>query len=135
MDAYVGDSPSSLRLIFPEVYLASVTHADPSEDTKRIEKISENMKQYVQSQVFAPRPPAFMAIDRKTECVPTRKGLIVAVDLDQYNYDCPIPTPIRPTEMTVKKRLPPRIAIREKAPLELPHIIMVIDDPDKIVFD
>lgn len=67
--------------------------------------------------------------------VPTRKGLICAVDLEQYNYNCPEPTPIRPTEKTIVARLPPRIAIRQDAPLELPHIIMVIDDPGKTVLE
>merc|ERR1712176_1517331 len=93
------------------------------------------MKQYVADGVFKEREPAFMAIDRKTEMVPTRKGLICAVDLEEYNYNCPEPTLIRPTEKTIVARLPPRIAIRQDAPLELPHIIMIIDDPDKSVIE
>merc|ERR1712039_758446 len=56
-------------------------------------------------------------------------------NLEEYNYDCPKPTLIRPTEKTVVARLPPRIAIREDAPLELPHIIMIIDDPGKTVLE
>merc|ERR1719171_922788 len=93
------------------------------------------MNEYTKGNVFTERPPAFLAIDRKTGCVPTRKGLMVAVDLEEYNYNCPKPTLIRPTEKTIVERLPPRIAIREKAPLELPHIIMIIDDPDKTVIE
>merc|ERR1719189_1521998 len=93
------------------------------------------MKQYVADGVFRERPPAFLALDRKTEMVESRKGLIVAVDLEEYNYNCPEPTPIRPTEKTIVARLPPRIAIRQDAPLELPHIIMVIDDPGKTVLE
>merc|ERR1711920_1059052 len=120
---------------FPEVYLASVTKADPSEDTKRIEQIGKQMKQYVADGVFRERAPAFLALDRKTEQVPTRKGLIMAVDLDENNYNCMEPTLIRPTEKTIVARLPPRIAIRQDAPLELPHIIMVIDDPGKTVLE
>jgi len=115
--------------------LASVTGADPSEDDKRIEKINKTMDEYVGAKVFAERPPAFLALDRKTEQVPTRKGLIVAIDLDQYNYNCPVPTLIRPTEKTIVERLPPRIKIRQNAPLEMPHIIMVIDDPEKTVIE
>merc|ERR1719450_1006779 len=101
----------------------------------RIEQIGETMKQYVADGVFRERPPAFLALDRKTEQVPTRKGLICCVDLDQYNYNCPEPTLIRPTEKTIVARLPPRIAIRENAPLEMPHIIMTIDDPEKTVLE
>merc|ERR1719453_857743 len=93
------------------------------------------MKQYVADKVFAECEPSFVALDRKTECVPSRKGLIVAVDLEQYNYNCPKPTLIRPTEKTIVARLPPRIAIRKDAPLELPHIIMIIDDPGKTVIE
>merc|ERR1712232_436482 len=135
MAEFVGDSPSALNIIFPEVYLASVTKADPSEDTKRIEQIGKTMKQYVAEGVFKERAPAFLALDRKTGMVPSRKGLIMAVDLDEYNYNCPEPTLIRPTEKTIVARLPPRIAIRENAPLELPHIIMIIDDPGKTVLE
>jgi len=135
MEKHVGDAPASLRIVFPEVYLASVTGADPKEDTKRIEQIGKVMKQYIADNVFAERPPAFVALDRKTECVPSRKGLIVAVDLEQYNFNCPKPTLIRPTERTIVERLPPRIAIRQDAPLELPHIIMIIDDPGKTVIE
>merc|ERR1719198_2100686 len=93
------------------------------------------MKKYVADNVFKDSPAAMIALDRATPQVPTRKGLIVAVDLDQYNYNCPKPTLIRPTEKTVPARLPPRIAIRKEAPLELPHIIMIIDDPDKTVIE
>jgi len=135
MAKHCGDAPSALKIIFPEVYLASVTGADPSEDTKRIAKIVEMMNKYVDDKIFMQRSPAFIAIDRKTPQVPSRKGLICAVDLEQYNYDCPKPTPIRPTEKTVVARLPPRIAIRKDAALELPHIIMVIDDPGKTVIE
>lgn len=135
MAKHCGDEPSALKIIFPEVYLASVTRADPSEDTKRIENIVATMHEYVGAKLFRQRSPAFIALDRKTPCVPTRKGLIVAVDLEQYNYNCPKPTLIRPTEKTIVSRLPPRIAIRKKAPLELPHIIMIIDDPEKTVIE
>lgn len=135
MSQHVGDAPSALRLVFPEVYLSSITGAPPEEDTKRIEHICRSMQQYVSDRVFTERPAAFLAIDRKTEHVPTRKGLIVAVDLDQYNYNCPEPTLIRPTERTIVERLPPRIAIRKNAKLELPHIIMIIDDPGKTVIE
>merc|ERR1719395_493479 len=92
------------------------------------------MKQYVADKVFDERPPAFIALDRKTPCVPSRKGLIMAVDLEQYNYNCPVPTLIRPTEKTIPARLPPRVAIRKDAPLELPHIMM-IDDQEKTVLE
>lgn len=135
MDKFVGTSPSSLRIIFPEVYLASVTGGTVDDDTKRIKEIGEAMKSYIKQDLFEERPPAFIALDRATPCVSSRKGLIMAVDLEEYNYNCPVPTLIRPTEKTIVARLPPRIAIREDAPLEMPHIIMIIDDPEKTVIE
>lgn len=135
MAAHAAGQPSALNIIFPEAYLASVTRAPPEGDDKRIAEIRRVMKQYVDEGIFKEREPSFIALDRKTECVPSRKGLIVAVDLEQYNYSCPKPTPIRPTEKTIVARLPPRIAIRKDAPLELPHIIMIIDDPGKTVIE
>jgi hypothetical protein len=121
--------------MFPEVYLASVTGAAPEEDDKRIARINKTMQEYTEAQIFTERPPAFLALDRKTACVPSRKGLMIAIDLEEYNYNCPAPTLIRPTEKTIVERLPPRIKIRENAPLELPHIIMIIDDPEKTVIE
>eukprot|EP00929_Paragymnodinium_shiwhaense_P002805 TRINITY_DN1030_c0_g1_i1.p1 TRINITY_DN1030_c0_g1~~TRINITY_DN1030_c0_g1_i1.p1 ORF type:complete len:442 (-),score=122.02 TRINITY_DN1030_c0_g1_i1:711-2036(-) len=135
MAEHVGNHASTMNLVFPEVYLASVTGAAPEEDDKRIAKIGEAMKKYVENDIFTQREPAFLALDRKTECVPSRKGLMVALDLEQYNYNCPVPTLIRPTERTVPARLPPRIKIRQDAALELPHIIMIIDDPEKTVIE
>merc|ERR1719345_492457 len=93
------------------------------------------MTSHVESGLFQEHDPAFVAIDRKTPHVASRKGLIMAVDLEQYNYNCAVPTLIRPTEKTIVARLPPRIAIRKDAPLELPHIIMIIDDPGKTVIE
>merc|ERR1719174_159995 len=135
MAKHAGDSPSTLNLMFPEVYLASVTGAPPEEDDKRIAQINKTMKEYVDQDMFIERAPAFLALDRKTECVASRKGLVMAVDLEAYNYNCPEPTLTRPTEKTIVARLPPRIAIRENAPLEMPHIIMIIDDPEKTVIE
>merc|ERR1719214_517186 len=93
------------------------------------------MNGYVKQGLFEERPPAFIALDRQTPCVSSRKGLIMAVDLEEYNYNCAVPTLIRPTEKTIPARLPPRVAIRKDASLELPHIIMIIDDPDKTVIE
>lgn len=135
MEDFVDDTPSSLRLVFPEVYLSSVSGAPPEEDTARIENICTVMQAYVADGVFAEEPPALVALDRKTPFVPSRKGLVMAVDLEEYNYGSGVATLIRPTEQTIVARLPPRIAIRENAPLELPHIIMIIDDPEKTVIE
>jgi hypothetical protein len=74
-------------------------------------------------------------IDRQTSHTSSRKGLIVALDLEQYDYSIGSQTLIRATEGTILDRLPPRIEIRKDAPLESPHIMVVIDDPEKTVIE
>ena len=119
-----GSEPSTLNVIFPEVYLAD---ADKDE---RIGKIKETMDAYLKKDVFAPAEKEFIYIERKTEYGRTRKGLIVAVDLDTYEWKPFSKALIRATEATVPERIPPRMKIRTDAPLELPHIMLLADDPD-----
>lgn len=66
---------------------------------------------------------------------PVIRGLLVALDLDLYSFEKGSQSLIRPTEKTIPERLPPRIAIREQSPLELPHILVLIDDPKKTVIE
>ncbi|MDE7140105.1 MAG: DUF1015 domain-containing protein [Treponemataceae bacterium] len=119
-----GDEPSTLNLIFPEAYLAD---ADKDE---RIARIKQTMRRYLDDGVFAPARPGFMYIERTTAYGRTRKGLILAVDLDKYEWQPFSKAMIRATEATVPERIPPRMKIRTGAPLELPHIMLLADDPD-----
>ena len=118
-----GNEPSTLNLIFPEVYLAD---ADKDE---RIGKIKQTMRDYLAGDVFAEPQEAFIYIERKTAYGRTRKGLVVAVDLDTYEWKPFSKALIRATEATVPERIPPRMKIRNGAPLELPHIMLLADDP------
>lgn len=129
VDAIVGDNPSTLRLIFPEVYLE-----DPDKD-QRISSINQAMQQYLDQNILIPLGPGFIYVDRQTSRTKSRKGLMVAVDLEQYDYNKGSRSLIRATEGTVLDRLPPRIKIRENAPIELPHIMVLIDDPNKTVIE
>jgi uncharacterized protein (DUF1015 family) len=125
----VGESPSTLNLIYPEVYLES-------ENRDQITKtIHENMKKYIQDGVIVPQKPGFILVDRKTAKVETRKGLIVSLDLEKYDYSKGAQTLIRATEGTIIERLPPRIKIRENSIIELPHIMVLIDDPERTVIE
>jgi hypothetical protein len=126
---YVNEQPSTLHLIFPEVYLE-----DPDTE-ERIAKIRQHMTNYLASNTFCPQPPGFIYVDRRTPYTYSRKGLIVAVDLEHYDYRPEAKTLIRATEGTILDRLPPRIKIREGAPVELPHIMVLIDDPEKTVIE
>lgn len=125
----VDDVPSTLRLIFPEVYLE-----DP-DSAQRIEAIRQAMNRYVEEGILQPMAPGFVYLDRQTSHAPSRKGLMVAVDLEQYDYRPGAQSLVRATEGTVLDRLPPRIKVRENAPLELPHIMVLIDDPEQMVIE
>lgn len=126
----VGDCPSTLNLIFPEVYLG-----DDKNNRQIIQGIKDKMFEFDRDRVLVPQHPGFVLIDRKTPLVESRKGLLVALDLELYSYQKGSQSLIRPTEKTIPDRLPPRIAIREQSPLELPHILVLIDDPDQTVIE
>jgi hypothetical protein len=125
----VGNDPSTLRLILPEVYLES------SDVEERINKINVYMKKYLDDGILISQKPGFIFLDRETSHVKSRKGLILAVDLEKYDYNKGSQTLIRATENTVIDRLPPRVRIRKNAPVEVPHIQILIDDPDMMVIE
>lgn len=126
----VGDAPSSLNVIFPEVYLQQ------SDSEQRIRHINQTMQAYLQQGILKPLPqPAFILVDRKTSQTPSRKGLIVSLDLEHYDYQQGSASLIRATEGTIVDRLPPRIKVREDAVIELPHIMVLIDDPQQQVIE
>ncbi len=124
-----GSSPSTLHLTFPEIYLK-----DHDADS-RIQKINEAMTRYLNEGILEQQTPGFVLVDRSTPHAASRKGLIIAVDLECYDYREGSQTLIRATEGTVLDRIPPRVKIRENAPIELPHIMLLIDDPEKTVIE
>ena len=115
----VGDAPSALNLVFPEIYL--------SEGDARIAKINAAMQDYLDSGIFTEYKNSFIYVERVIGGK-VRQGLIGAVDLEEYNYKKGSKSKIRATEGTVIERLPPRVKIRSEAPLELPHILLLMDD-------
>jgi len=115
-------SPSTINLIFPEVFLS-----DAGAD-KRITDIHSTMRRYLQENVFSQARQGFIYIERDTPYQKKRRGLIAAVDLEQYEWRPQARPLIRCTEGTVPERLPPRMDIRRAAPLELPHVLLLIDD-------
>jgi len=123
----ICSAPSTLNIIFPEVYL------EDKGKQARIKRIRAKMKKYL-ANVLEP-VKGFVLVDRRTSHVKSRKGLIVALDLENYNYHRGSQSLIRPTEGTVLNRLPPRIAIRKEALIESPHILVLIDDPKKTVIE
>ena len=120
---------STLPLIFPEVYL------EDSDAAARIQSINQTMEQFLADGSLVEQPEGFILVDRKTCEVESRKGLILALDLEQYDYNKGAQSLIRATEGTILDRLPPRIKVRENAPIELPHIMVLIDDPQCTVIE
>jgi uncharacterized protein (DUF1015 family) len=115
-------SPSTLNLIFPEVFLSD------SDAEQRIANIHSTMQNYLQGGIFAQPRQGFVYIERDTLYQKKRRGLVAAIDLEQYNWQPNARPLIRCTEGTVAERLPPRMDIRRGAPLELPHVLLLIDD-------
>ena len=120
---------STLNLVFPEVYL------DTADAEQRIAAINQAMEAYLEDGSLEEQPPGFILVDRKTAAVESRKGLILALDLEQYDYTEGAQSLIRSTEGTILDRLPPRIKVRQNAPIELPHIMVLIDDPQRTVIE
>ena len=129
VDQLVAEQPSTLRLVFPEVYL------EDEDGDARIAAINASMDQYLAEGVLTEQGKGFILLDRKTSHVESRKGLIVALDLEAYDYRPGSKTLIRATEGTIVDRLPPRIRVRENAAVELPHIMVLIDDPEQTVIE
>jgi len=128
-DSLVGDAPSTLRIIYPEVYLGE----DADKKAKRIESIQAEMKKYLTEGVLvASEWPIYV---ERTVLGRVHHGLIVAVDLENYQFVRNAKTLIRPTEETIVERLPPRMEIRRGAPLESPHILLLIDDEKRTVIE
>lgn len=122
----VGKAPSTLNMILPEVYL--------SETDARTPLVNEAMKKAI-AEVLIAHPDAMIALERVQSDGNIRRGIIGAVDLECYDYNRGSSALIRATEGTVLERIPPRVAIRRDAPIELPHIMLLIDDPQKTVIE
>jgi len=120
--AEVSGSPSTLNLIFPEVFLSD------GDAAQRIAGIHSAMERYLKDGVFGEPRQGFIYLERDTPFQKKRRGLVAAVDLEQYDWKPEARPLIRCTEGTVAERLPPRMDIRRGAPLELPHVLLLIDD-------
>lgn len=127
VEQIVGDAPSTLKLTFPEVYLEK-----PGEE-ERIKNIQLAMQKTMDDGVLQPHD-GFVYVER-TVNGKTRKGLMLCLDLECYDFNKGSSSLIRATEGTIIERLPPRMKIREGATLEFPHILVLIDDPDKTVIE
>lgn len=124
---HVGSSPSTYHMILPEIMLGT-----PAE-TERIHTTQHTMQHYLKEGLLV-RREGLIYVERSV-AGKTRHGLMLALDLEHYNFNKGSQTLVRATEGTILDRLPPRIRIRQGAPLELPHILVLIDDPQKTVIE
>ena len=125
---FIGDAPSTLDLILPEAYLGA------DDEAARIAVIRQKMQAYLENGTLVKQPEGFVWVER-TAAGNTRHGLIMALDLEKYDYSKGSGTLIRATEGTIVSRIPPRLRIREGASVELPHILVLIDDPEETVIE
>lgn len=124
-----GDKPSTLHLIYPEVFLE-----EESPET-RIESINSTMRKYLSEGVFDEYPETFFLVHRSTAQGSQRWGLVAALDLEHYSYAKDSRTWVRATEGTIEARIPPRKLIRKDAPLELPHILVLLSDESRSIIE
>lgn len=125
----VGDSPSTLKITLPEIYL------EDNDVEERIKNINKNMEDMLNNDIFDEYKDTMFYIERTQNDGKVREGLIGVVDLEAYSYEKGSQTPIRATEKTVIERIPPRMKVRENALLELPHIMILIDDEKKEIIE
>ena len=127
VEALVGSAPSTLKIVFPEVYL--------SEGEARIQRIQSEMRQYLADGTLVPAvTDGFVYLERTTPSG-VRPGLVVRLDLEAYDFTPGADVPVRATEGTILSRIPPRVKIRTGAPLESPHVMVLLDDPDCTVIE
>ena len=122
LERYVGDAKSTLKLIFPEAYL------EDDDKEERIENINRTMREYLDGGVFKTLKDSFIVCKRTTASGVSRLGIVLAIDLEDYCFTHPSHAYVRSTEGVVLDRIPPRLKIRQDAPVELPHIMLLIDD-------
>ena len=120
--------PSTLRLILPEVYLGEANRQ------ARVDQIHKTMEQY-DREVLTRAVDGFVYVERTLQSGRVRQGLVGRVDLEAYNYHLGSLSLVRPSEHTVEDRIPPRMAVRRGARLETPHVMMLADDPGRLLVE
>lgn len=121
-EARAAEKPSTLSLMLPEAWLHTA-RADGADG-----RIADTMRRYLAEGVFQTVPDSFIYVERTLSDGRVRRGLVAALDLEQYDFTGTQRASVRSTEGTVEERLPPRVNIRRSAPLEMPHTLLLMDD-------
>lgn len=122
LDAFVGEAPSCLRLMLPEAYLNAPDVAE------RKAAMAQTMREYMVGDVFEKIEDSYIYVERTLPNRKIRRGLVGKLDLEAYDWTSGSESPVRSTEATVPERLPTRVELRREAVLEMPHIVLFIDD-------
>lgn len=127
--AEAGKNPSCLNITLPEVYL------EKSDVEQRIANINATMQKYLENGIFEEYKDALIYVERTIADGRVRKGIVGKFDLSAYDYNQGSSSMIRPTEGTVLSRIPARVKIRKDAGIELPHVMILIDDKKRTVIE
>ena len=125
VDKAVEGEPSTLRMMLPEVWL--------SDSEARVPVIHATMNKYIEGGILKEHKDCAVYLERMLSDGKLRRGLVCAIDLEDYDFSADSTSPVRPTEKTVVERIPPRLAVRRGAPLEMPHVMLLVDDPDDVI--
>ena len=128
VEKQVNNNPSTLRITLPEIYLED-------NEEERIKNINETMQNYLNENILIEHKDTMFYIERTLSNNKIRKGLIACIDLEEYEFTEESTSLIRATEKTIIERIPPRVKIRKNAPLELPHIMLLLDDEEKNIIE
>lgn len=129
VETIVGDAPSTLKITLPEIYL------EQDNVSERIENINKEMDRLLATDFFHTFENSLIYLERTDNNGKVRKGIIGMVDLEDYSYEKGSQSLIRATEGTVLERIPPRVRVRENASLEVPHVMLLIDDEKKEIIE
>lgn len=127
LDDFVGGAPSSLRLMLPEAYLGA------ADVEARKAAMAEEMKKYMVGNIFQNIPDSYIFVERTLPNGKVRRGLVGKIDLEAYDWTAGSDSPVRSTEATVPERLPTRVELRREAVIEMPHIVLFMDDVEDSV--
>ena len=126
---FAKGAPSTIDLVLPEAELGT------AQEAAHIACINKTMTQYLEEDAFLCYPDSYIYVERTLENGSVRRGLVGMVDLETYDFSAGSTSQIRATEKTVVERIPPRMKVRRNAGIELPHIIMLCDDHDKVLVE
>ena len=128
VENYVSDAPTTFKLIFPEIYLSK-------DNSAKIREINNNMRAYYDNNLLEDAGSCMVLVNRATKQHPKRLGIMLNVDLEEYDFRPNVPALIKATEGTIIERIPPRVEIRKDAIFELPHIMLLYDDRELHIAD